>query len=303
MHNSASLKHIQTPALNIAYREHGPLNGPPILLLHGFPDDARAWGDVIPPLVEAGYRALAPYLRGFGQTRFLDRKTPRSGQLGALAQDAIDFADALELDTFTLVGHDWGGRAAQAVAVLHAERVQRLISLADYEITYGDKMQGPPPYAQLHALWYQWMLNLPMGEFILRGDRRGFCRYLWQSWSPSWKFDDATFESTARSFDNPDFVDIVIHGYRYGRDDMQRDDAPGDPRYEALEAKLSQGPKITVPTVVIQGAEDGVNIFAEAPTGRDEFFTGGHKRIVLDGVGHFPHREQPQAVVDSILSK
>jgi pimeloyl-ACP methyl ester carboxylesterase len=206
---------VRTPVLEIGYREQGAPDAPPVVLVHGFPDDAGSWDAVAGALAAAGRRTLAPYLRGFGPTRFLSDDTVRSGQPAALAQDLVEFADALGLDRFVLVGHDWGATAAQAVSALHPERVERLVSFLGYSISW-DAAGGPPSYAQLHALWYQFVLNSSLGEALLRSDRRGFCRYLWEAWSPTWRFPESEFEAAAASFDNPDFAEIVLHTYRYG---------------------------------------------------------------------------------------
>ena len=292
-------RHIQTPVLDIAYREQGAPGAPPVVLLHGFPDDARSWDAVAGALSSAGYRTLAPYLRGFGPTRFLSDATPRVGQLAALARDVLDFADALGLDRFTLVGHDWGARAAQAVAATRPERVERLISLSGYAITWdGEAQAGPPSYPQLHALWYQYVLNADLGPALLGADRPGFCRYLWEVWSPTWRIPAGVFEATAPSFDNPDFVDIVIHVYRH-----PREDAPDDPQYAALEARLGAGPAIAVPTVVLLGADDALELPGTASPGEDRHFTGAYARHLIPRVGHFPHRERPDVEAQAVLAR
>lgn len=286
-----NIKLVQTPVLDIAYEEQGPPDGDPVVLLHGFPDDASSWDAVASGLAGTGYRTLAPYLRGFGPTRFRRVETPRSGQLAALAQDVIDFADALALERTIVVGQDWGARAAQAVAILCPERVKRLVSLGGYQISWATA--GPPSYPQLHALWYQHLLNTPFGPAVLEADRHGFCRYLWRVWSPTWGDAEATFAATAPSFDNPDFVDVVVSGYR---------PAPPEGEHAETEARLAAGPPIAVPTVVLQGADDGVDLAESASSADDRHFTGGYARRLLDGVGHFPHRERPAAVVGAILT-
>ena len=287
---------VRTPVLEITYEEKGSPEAPPIVLLHGFPDDARSWDTVSEELASAGYRTLAPYLRGFGPTRFLSDDVPRSGQLAALAQDVLEFTDALGLEEFVLVGHDWGARAAQSVAALHPERVQRLVSFTDYEISWDE--EGFPPYEVLHALWYQWVLMSEMGPPLLQYDRRGFCRYLWKAWSPTWDFSDEEFQRTAASFDNPDFVDVVLSGYRHGR----HEEAPGDPRYEELEQKLAEGPDITVPTTLLLGSDDGILQPFPGDERWREHFTGEASKRLVEGVGHFPHRERPDAVVEAVLA-
>lgn len=290
-----TIQSVQTPVLNIAYEEHGPVGGQPMILLHGFPDDIRAWDQVVAAVTADGYRTFTPYLRGYGPTRFLAEDTLRSGQNGALMQDIVEFADALELEQFVLVGHDWGAQAAQALAALYPARVQHLVSLAPYSLTWSDYQEGPPDYGQIRALWYQGVLNQELGEGILYGDRRGFCRYLWQTWSPTWNFASADFEATAASFDNPDFVAVVLHAYRsgYGK-------AIEDPRYAATEAQLAQRPPITVPTTVLLGKVDGINIFQPTMLAQHRDFTGEYAAHSYDGVGHFLHREAPEAVVAAI---
>lgn len=287
---------VQTALLDLAYETQGPADGPPVLLVHGFPDDARAWEAVSAPLAQAGYRTIAPYLRGVGPTRFRDPATPRSGQNGALAQDLLDLADALGLDAFTLVGHDWGAQAAQAVAALHPERVRHLVSFAPYSLTWDDYQQGPPNYPQIRALWYQQVLQSELGEQLLAYDRRGFCRYLWATWSPGWPFAAATFGTTAESFDNPDFVAVVLHAYRSGYGQ-----AANDPRYDGLEGRLAQRPPITVPSTVLLGEDDGINLFAPEMLAQQRDFTGPYAARSFAGVGHFMHRERPEAVVAAVF--
>ncbi|MCU0480746.1 MAG: alpha/beta hydrolase [Anaerolineae bacterium] len=289
-------QYVQTSVLNIAYEVQGRADGTPIILLHGFPDDIRSWDGVIEGVVSAGFRTYAPYLRGYGLTSFLEDTTPRVGQNGALVQDVIEFADALGLSTFILVGHDWGAQAAQGVAALYPERVTHLVSFAPYSLTWDDYQQGFN-YPQIQALWYQSVLNQPIGEGILYADAKGFARYLWQTWSPSWEFSDDVFEATAISFMNPDFVPVVLQAYRgsYGL-------ASNDPRYDAIEAQLAQRPPITVNTTVLLGADDGINIFMPYMLEQTSDFSGGYTAKVYDGVGHFIHRENPQVVIDAILA-
>jgi len=286
----------QTSLLDMAYETSGPADGTPALLLHGFPDDAHAWDAVSAALATAGYRTIAPYLRGFGPTRFRDPATLRSGQNGALAQDVIELADALGLGTFTLVGHDWGAQAAQAIAALHPERVRHLVSFAPYALTWDDYQEGPPNYPQIRALWYQQVLQGELGEQLLSYDRQGFCRYLWATWSPSWAFDEATFAAAAAAFENPDFVAVVLHAYRAGYGQAQN-----DPRYAAIEERLAQRPPITVPTSVLLGEDDGINLFQPAMLAQQRDFGGAYAARSYAGVGHFIHRELPAMVVEAVL--
>ena len=287
-------KFVYTSTLELAYHEWGE-GERAVLLLHGFPEDAASWGAVGEALAAQGYHVYAPYLRGFGPTRFLDADTPRSGQLAALTCDVLEFADALGLATFTLVGHDWGARAAQAVSALYPKRVEHLVSFTDYELAWDDT--GFPPPKVLHALWYQWVLLSEMGEPFLRSDARGFCKYLWKVWSPTWEGSQEAFASVAASFENPDFVDVVLSGYRYGRDE----NAVGDSRFGELERKLAEGLDITVPTTLLIGKDDGLIMPSQGDERWRAHFTGEASRHLLAGVGHFPHRENPDAVVEAVV--
>jgi pimeloyl-ACP methyl ester carboxylesterase len=287
------LKYVRTPRLEIAYEEMGDSMNLPIILVHGFPDDVRTWDAVVGALVEAGYRALTPYLRGFGPSRFLHKETPRSGQLTALGQDVIDFADALGIGKFILVGHDWGARAGYVVSAARPERVRGLLAIS---VGYGTNNPGQViSFAQARAYWYQWYFATDRGRVAIESDRKGFCRKLWETWSPGWHFNDGTFEETAKSFDNPDFVDIAIHSYRH-----RWGYAPGDPYYNTLEELVANTKLITVPTIVIQGEDDGATL-PETSADKEKFFTNFYKRYVLPNVGHFVQRENPDFVVKAIL--
>ena len=292
-----AIEYVQTPLLDLAYEAQGPSDGTPVLLLHGFPDDVRAWDDVARALAAAGYRTIAPYLRGFGPTRFRDAQTIRSGQNAALAQDGIELADALGLDKFALVGHDWGAQAAQAIAALHPERVQHLVSFAPYSLTWSDYQEGPPNYSQLRALWYQQVLQGELGEQLLQWDRQGFCRYLWETWSPSHRWSEAAFAATAGSFENPDFVAVVLQAYRSGYDQTVNDE-----QYATIEARLAERPSISVPTTVLLGRDDGVALFEPSMLEQQRDFTGDYVARVYDQVGHFIHRERPEVVIDAVLN-
>jgi pimeloyl-ACP methyl ester carboxylesterase len=288
---------VRTPSLEIGYHAYGDDSGFPIVLLHGFPDDAHAYDTVAPPLAAAGYRALVPYLRGYGPTRFLDDAEPRKAQQAAIGQDLIDFMDALGLQSAALSGYDWGGRAACITALLAPERVRALVTIGGYNVQ--NALASPRPVdaaVQERSYWYQWYFNTDRGEAGLRQNRHGICRLLWEEWSPTWKFDDATYELTAPSFDNPDFVPIVIHSYRH-----RHGNAPGEPRFDAVEHHLAERPPITVPTIVLHGADDTVS-----PPHRSEadmsMFPSGTERHVVPGAGHFMPRENPQAVVDALLT-
>jgi pimeloyl-ACP methyl ester carboxylesterase len=292
--NETTVREVRTPALEIAYEESGPAEGPPVVLLHGFPDDVRAYDGVAPPLAAAGWRVLVPYLRGYGPTRFLDPRTPRSGQQAALGHDLKDFLDALGLERASLAGYDWGGRAACIVAALWPERVAALVSIGGYNIQNIAQSSEPAAPDREYRLWYQWYFHTERGRAGLAANRRPLCRLLWQLWSPNWRFDDATYERTAVSFDNRDFVEVVIQSYRH-RFGL----APGDPSLEAIEDRLAVQPLITVPTIVLHGACDGVSL-PESSEAHVRFFTGPYQRRVMPVAGHFLPQEAPLAVVDAL---
>ncbi len=290
-------KSIDTPILNIAYEETGDPQGFPIVLLHGFPDDAHAWDDVVPPLAKAGHRVLVPYLRGYGPTRFRDASAPRMAEQAAIGQDLIDFADALKLPRFAVSGFDWGGRAAGIAAAMHPDRVRAAVLIAGYSIqnVFAGPQPGPPEAEK--RLWYQYYFNTERGRAGLKANRGSLCKLLWQDWSPTWHFTDETYNRTAPSFDNPDFVDIVIHSYRH-----RLGNAPGEPRFEAMERQLAQRPKIEVPTIVLHGADDALDRApAETPPAERASFTSLVARRIVAGSGHFMPREKADAVSSAML--
>jgi len=285
---------VRTPVLDIAYETSGPAEGKPVILLHGFPYDPHAYDEVAPALAEQGCHVLVPYLRGYGPTTFLSETTPRSGQQAALGKDLLDFMDALRLQTATLVGYDWGGRAACIVATLWPERVHGLVSVGGYNIQDIAAAAKPAQPEQEHRLWYQYYFHSERGRAGLTANRFEFCRLLWRLWSPTWHFADETYARTAASFDNPAFVDVVIQSYRhrYGY-------APGDPALESIEAQLAAQPPISVPTVVLDGADDGVTPLRGADWSAAHF-TGPYQRQVIAGVGHNLPQEAPAAVVAAV---
>ena len=288
------MKTVRTPTLEIAYEESGPMDGRPVVLLHGFPDDVHAYDGVAPPLAAAGWRVLVPYLRGYGPTRFLDPQTPRSGQQAALGHDLREFLDALGLERAALAGYDWGGRAACIVAALWPERVTFLVSIGGYNIQNIARSGEPAAPDREHRLWYQWYFHTERGRAGLAANRRPLCRLLWELWSPNWRFDDATFERTAASFDNPDFVEVVIQSYRH-RFRL----APGDSALEPIEDRLAGQPPITVPTIVLHGACDGVSL-PESSEAHARFFTGPYQRRVVPVAGHFLPQEAPAALIEAL---
>ncbi len=295
MSQAPTTRRVLTATLEIAYEESGPADGRPVILLHGFPDDPRTWDGVAAPLAAAGYRTLVPYLRGYGPTRFLETATPRSGQQAALGHDLLAFMDALGLARAVLVGYDWGGRAACIVAALWPQRAAALVSIGGYNIQNIPRANAPASARQEHRFWYQWYFHTERGKAGLEANRHGICRLLWELWSPNWRFDDATYARTAASFDNADFVPVVIQSYRhrYGA-------AQGDPALEPIEVRLAAQPRIAVPTIVLHGGADGVDP-AEDSEGDARFFTGPYERRVVPVAGHFLPREAPDEVVRAVL--
>jgi len=288
------MKTARTRVLDIAYEESGLPTGRPVVLMHGFPDDVHAYDDVAPPLAAAGYRVIVPYLRGYGPTRFLDRNTPRSGEQAALGHDLLDLIDVLDLKSPIVAGYDWGGRAACVVSALWPERVGGLVSITGYNIQNIAGAKQPQSAAAEYRYWYQWYFHTERGVAGLTQNRGPICRLLWELWSPNYRFSDADYAKTAAAFDNPDFVAVVIQSYRH-----RFGNAPGDPRYEAVEARLAAQPKITVPTIVLHGEADGVGPAANSE-GHARHFTGPYRREVIPVAGHFLPREAPDAVVAAV---
>jgi pimeloyl-ACP methyl ester carboxylesterase len=288
------LNHVQTPVLDIAYYASGPSDGAPVVLLHGFPYDPHAYDAVAAVLAAGNCHVLVPYLRGYGPTRFRSAETPRSGQQAALGKDLLDFLDALHIPEATLAGYDWGGRAACIVAALWPERVRGLVTVGGYNIQNIPASPRPAAPEQEHRLWYQYYFHTERGRAGLAANRRELCRLLWRLWSPTWNFSDETYQATAPSFDNSDFVDVVIQSYRhrYGY-------APGDPALEPIEVQLAAQPPITVPTVALEGADDGV---APPPTTDRAAaqFSGAYERRVIPGVGHNLPQEAPEVLVEAV---
>jgi pimeloyl-ACP methyl ester carboxylesterase len=285
---------VRTDTLEIAYEQSGPADGQPVILLHGFPDDPRTWDGVAPSLAATGCRVLVPWLRGYGATRFLDPATPRSGQQAALGADLLAFMDALGIGRALLAGYDWGGRAACIVAALWPERVSGLLSINGYNIQDIAASGRPAAPEQEHRHWYQWYFHTERGRAGLARDRRALCRLLWRLWSPNLHVSDAEFERTAKSFDNPDFVDVVIQSYRH-----RHRAAPGDPALEPIEQRLAGRPPITVPAIVLHGACDGVDPPANSE-GHVSQFPKLRRREVVPLAGHFLPREAPEAVIGAL---
>jgi pimeloyl-ACP methyl ester carboxylesterase len=281
--------------LDVAYQASGPAGGLPVVLLHGFPYDVKSFDAAVAIINAAGFRTIVPWLRGYGGTQFLSADTLRSGQQAALGQDLKELLDALGIQKAVLGGYDWGGRASCVVSALWPERVAGLVSCAGYNIQDIPNSFNPADPEQEARYWYQYYFHTERGRNGLIQKRREISRLLWKMWSPTWAFDDATFDRTAASFDNADFVDVVIHSYRH-----RTGNAAGDPRYASVEARLAAQPKITVPAINLHGAVNGVNP-ARMSEGHGEYFTGPYQRRVLENVGHNPPQEAPQTFADAIL--
>ena len=288
-------RHARTPTLDIAYADSGPADGPIVLLIHGWPDAARAWNAVALRLNEAGYRTIVPELRGAGGTRFLRDDTVRDGSGVALANDAVDLADALGIAQFDVVGHDWGARAAYTISALFPDRVRRMAALA---LAYQPRgVFELPDFSQARRFWYQWFMSLDGGPDAVAADPKGFARIQWETWSPSAWFDEAEFAATARAFENPDWVPITLNAYRR----RWRGDQPSDPAPAELYARLETIERIDVPALMIQGGADSCDEPASSE-GQDKYFPAGYRRVVIDGAGHFPLREAPDAVADAVIA-
>jgi pimeloyl-ACP methyl ester carboxylesterase len=292
---TAAIRHIRTSTLDVAYEESGDPGGAGVFLMHGWPYDPRCYDEVTPPLAAAGCRVIVPYLRGFGSTRFLAADTPRSGQQAALGNDLRELMDALAIESAVLAGYDWGGRAACIVAALWPERVRGLVTGNGYNIQNIAGSMKPVAPAQEHRFWYQYYFHTERGRAGLEQNRRALCRYIWQIWSPHWAFDDATYERSAVSFDNPDFVAVTIQSYRH-----RFGYAAGDPALEPIERRLAAQPKIGVPTIVLHGEDSGIQ-----PPGASEehgrYFSGPYQRRTMPKIGHNLPQEAPKAFANAVL--
>ncbi|HUQ24204.1 MAG TPA: alpha/beta hydrolase [Burkholderiales bacterium] len=289
------LSRIRAGALEVAYEESGPRGGTPVLLLHGFPYDIHAFDEVAASLATSGCRVIVPYVRGYGPTRFLYPNTPRSGQQAVLAHDVIALMDALSIESAVLAGFDWGSRSACIVAALWPKRVRGLVCGAGYIIQDIAASLKPAPPEDERRLWYQYYFHSERGRAGLQQHRHAMGKLLWRLWSPSWHFADLTYDQTARSFENPDFVAVAVHSYRhrYGL-------APGDPAAEDTERRLAALPSINVPAVALHGADDGVTPPA-APEKHARFFRGPYERHVLAGIGHNLPQEAPEEFTAAVL--
>jgi pimeloyl-ACP methyl ester carboxylesterase len=289
------LRNVDAGVLNIAYYEAGPPDGPVVMLMHGFPYDIHAYVDVAPQLAAQGCRVIAPYLRGYGPTRFLDKATPRSGEQAAMGADMMALMDALGIKRAVFAGYDWGGRAACVGAALWPERCIGLVCVNGYLIQDIAKAMLPARPDREVPLWYQYYFQVERGRAGLAANRRGIAKILWEQWSPNWDFDDACFERTAVAYDNPDYVDVVIHSYRH-RFGL----ADGDPQYADIERKLAAQPPITVPAITLDGEEDGVALATDGNASAPKFSRRRTHRVV-SRAGHNLPQEAPEAFAAAVM--
>ncbi|MEM7189695.1 MAG: alpha/beta hydrolase [Pseudomonadota bacterium] len=284
---------IEAGQLRVAYRDYGPEDGWPCIMGHGFPYTPEAYAEAAPLLADAGARVIVPWLRGYGPTRFLDPMTPRSGEQAALGADMLALMDALGIERAFVGGYDWGGRAACITAALWPERVEGLVSGNSYNIFDHSKANEPLPAALEAPLWYQYFFHSERGRRALIQDRRDVTRQLWKMWSPTWDFTEETFEASARDFDNPDFVDVVIQSYRH-----RYALVPGDPALAHIDTQLTAQPVVTVPTVSIDGEVDGVR---PPIGGQYEQFSGPYDYRIWPDAGHNLPQERPQEWAQAVL--
>jgi pimeloyl-ACP methyl ester carboxylesterase len=288
------VKSVRTEVLEIFYEDGGPEQGYPILLLHGWPDAPRGWKKVAARLQSEGWRTIIPFLRGFQPTRFLSETTPRFGSGVALAQDAIDLADALQFDRIAVIGHDWGARAAYTIAALYPQRVAAIAALS---VAYQPRgVFKVPDFPQSQRFWYQWFQCIGQGAEAVRRDPVGFARIQWDTWGPRGWFDEAEFAATAESFRDRDWAAVTLNAYR----SRWISNEQIDPFYDPLRRELSEVERLATPTLMIQGRSDFCDDPRESEN-LDQFFTGGYQRLLFEGVGHFPHREAPDRVADAII--
>jgi pimeloyl-ACP methyl ester carboxylesterase len=289
------LRHVETDMLNIACYESGPATGPAVILLHGFPYDIHTYADVAAILAAKGCRVIVPYLRGYGETRFRDNATLRSGEQAALGADVIALIDALEIKSAVFAGHNWGGRAATVAAALWPDRCAGLVTVNSYLIQDLSRAMLPGPPENEEAMWYEYYFQLERGRAGLTANRRRIARMLWEEWSPDWDFDDATFDRSMPALDNPDFVDVAIHSYRH-----RFGNADGDPRYAELAKRLAAMPSIAVPAVTLDGDSDGVVAAGDGSASAAKF-TGRRIHRVVKGAGHNLPQEAPQAFAAAVM--
>ena len=292
----SNVRFVQTPMLNIGYEEHGDASGFPIILLHGFPYDIRSFDGVIAPLVEAGHRVIVPYLRGYGPTSFLDPDAPRMAEQAAIGQDVVDLAAALGINRMALAGFDWGLRAGCITSILHPEMVAGFVAMGGYSVQNTVQKEQPAPAFREARMWYQWYFNTEQGRVGLEENRRDIIRHLWETWAPTWDYTDEAFNLSAPSFDNPDFVDIVLHSYRH-----RHMNAPGEDRFIEVELNLAKGPPVTVPSIVLRGADSGLGAPSQDPSADERNFTQLVARRIVSGAGPDLPVQRPDAVSAALL--
>ncbi|HEX2673998.1 MAG TPA: alpha/beta hydrolase [Polyangiaceae bacterium] len=291
----SSVKQIKAGVLSVGYAEAGPVDGPPVLLLHGFPYDIHSFVDVAPLLGSAGYRVIVPHLRGHGTTRFLSPATFRNGQQAAVAVDTIALMDALQIDQAILAGYDWGSRTANIIGALWPKRCKAMVSVNGYLINNLERNKLPLPPKVEWGWWYQYYFATERGKAGLEANRRELAKLIWRFNSPKWAFDDATFDRSAASFDNPDYVSIVLHNYRW-----RLSLAAGEAKYSDIERRLAEGPAIVAPTITLDGDSDGV---APATDGKAyaSKFAGKRSHRIIKGAGHNLPQEAPQAFAEAVV--
>ena len=291
----ADLKQIKAGDLNVSYFETGPIDGVPVILLHGFPYDIHSYLEVVPVLSNARCRVIVPYLRGYGKTSFLAKKTIRSGQQAALGYDLLNLMNSIKIDKAILAGYDWGGRAACVVAALYPERCLGLISCNGYNIQDIKNSSKPSNPNTEQKLWYQYFFHSERGRLGLINKRHDFIKYLWQTWSPSWNFNDEIYGLSKNSFDNSDFVDVVVHSYkhRFGI-------VAGDPKFNLIEKDLSKQPTISVPSITIDGETDGVSGLSNI-TKIKQKFSSHVRHQILPNIGHNVPQEDPKNFSRAVL--
>ena len=289
-------KSVQTPVLNIGYGDYGEASAFPIFLLHGFPYEVISFDGGVQPLVEAGYRVLVPYLRGYGSTTFIDPDAPRMAEQAAIGQDVTDFADALGISQFATAGYDWGNRAACVTSIFHPDRVKAQVAIGGYSVQDSVNTEKPVSALREAQLWYQWYFNSPQGIVGLTENRRDIVRYLWDTWAPDWNFSDEDFNRAAPAFDNPDFVDIVIHSYRH-----RHKNALGEQRFLEAERQLAEQPRITVPSIVLLAGASGFGRPSDDASREEDRFPGMVARRIVEGAGHDEPTQRPDAVADALI--
>ena len=287
------LYHADTELLNMAYHTQGADDKPVVLLLHGWPDDATTWEKVLPEIMAAGYRVIAPYLRGFGETTFKKKSTPRTGNSGIHAYDIIELMDTLGIKKASVIGHDWGANIAEALAVGWPKKIERIALLSTPPRLGG---MPTPPFEEAQLEWYHWFQATKRGQEAVRADRNGFAHIMWENWSPKGWFTEETFSQVAQSWQNKDFVDVTLHSYQ-----SRWDEAEPDPKSAKLEKKVKNTKTLSLPAIYVQGDVDGVNPLYTGDNVAEKF-TGFFQRIVMPGIGHFPSREAPEELSKHIIS-